>query len=144
MVLKIIRVVYEHFNVRTSMTGIYVLVRWTANRYVALHSCDNGCQPCALPSVKKTTNTACRGLYTPFFLRSKGWEQRGPPRVRNLHTIAYQLVDNMWTGTKAELERQCQISDSCTWKRRIMSTPQHRVSIVHSVKVARTLQRTSP
>ena len=64
------------------------LVHLMINHYVALHSCNNHCQPCALPSVKKTTNTACQGLYTPFSCVTKGLEQRGPQHVQNLHTIA--------------------------------------------------------
>ena len=80
------------------------LVRLMINRYVTLHSC---CQLHALPSVKKTMNTTRWGLYIPiFFYVSMGWEQWGPHRVRNLHTIAFRLVDTMcqWTSTEAELE----------------------------------------
>ena len=39
-----------------------------------------------------------------FFYVPKGREQWGPQHARNLHTIVFQLVDTMWTSTKAELE----------------------------------------
>ena len=100
------------------------LVCLMANHYVALHSCDNRCQPCALPSVKKTMNTTCRGLYVPFFLCSKGSGAAGT----SAHTKSgYHRVPPAPRPSLSE--RRSQVSGLYTWKRRIMSK-HNKVSVL--------------